>query len=101
MHPKVVTDLKNDLYSPLKIHEKLDKGLGQPLQVFGHVYKQETVLWTLEKMIKFSLKELTFSGNMYFSYTERLASAEVEEVLWLQRNDKKVTLLPIYHISSV
>ena len=34
---------------------------------------------------------------MYFSYTERLASAKVGKVLSLKRNDKKVTLLLIYH----
>ena len=27
----------------------------------------------LLRMIKFSLRELRFSGNMYFKYTERLA----------------------------
>ena len=52
-----------------------------------YVYKYEAVLWTLEnlrktifwyKMIPFSLRELKFSGNMYFSYTERLALAKVE-----------------------
>ena len=37
---------------------------------------------------------------MYFSYLERLASAKVEKVLSLQRNDKKVTLLLVYHISG-
>ena len=56
----------------------------------GHVHKYEVVLWTLEKlrkiifcykMINFSLKELKFSGNMYFSYTERLVLAKVEKVL--------------------
>ena len=52
------------------------------------------------KMIKFSLRELKFSGNMYFSYLERLASAKLEKVLLLQKNDKKVTLLLIYHISG-
>ena len=52
------------------------------------------------KMIKFSLKELKFSENMYYSYTERLASAKVEKVLSLQRNDKIVTLLLIYDISG-
>ena len=51
-------------------------------------------------MINFSLRDLKFSGNIYFSYTGRLASAKVEKVLWLQRNDKKVTLLLIYHISG-
>ena len=49
---------------------------------WGHDHKYEAVLWTLEKsrktifcykMINFSLRELKFSGNMYFSYTERLA----------------------------
>ena len=49
------------------------------------------------KMINFSLRELKFSGNMYLSYTERLASAKVEKVHSLQRNDKKVTLLLIYY----
>ena len=48
----------------------------------------------------FSLRELKFSGNMYFSYTERLTSAKVENVLWLQKNDKKVTLLLIYCIAG-
>ena len=59
----------------------------------GHVHKYEAVLWTLEKLkkknnffvaksrINFSLWELEFSGNMYFSYTERLASSKVEKVL--------------------
>ena len=67
----------------------------------GHVHKYESVLWTLEKlrktifcykMINFSLRESKFSGNMYFSYLERLASTKVEKVLSLQKNDKKVTL---------
>ena len=67
------------------------------------------MLWTMKilrktiffyKMIKFSLKELKFSENMYYSYTERLASAKVEKVLSLQRNDKIVTLLLIYDISG-
>ena len=75
----------------------------------GHVHKYEAVLWTLEKlrktifyykMINFSLRELNFSGNMYFHYFERLASAKVEKVLSLQRNDKKVTLFLIYLISG-
>ena len=52
------------------------------------------------KMINFSLRELKFSGIIYFSYLERLASAKLEKVLLLQRNDKKVTLLLIYHISG-
>ena len=52
------------------------------------------------KIINFSLRELKFSGNMYFSYLERLASAKLEKVLLLQKNDKKVTLLLIYHISG-
>ena len=76
---------------------------------YAHVHKYEAVLWTSEKlrktifcykMINFSLRELTFSGNMYFSYLERPASTKVEKVLSLQRNDKKVTLLLIYHISG-
>ena len=71
----------------------------------GHVHKYEAVLWTLEKlrktifcykMINFSLRESTFSGNMYFSYLERLTSTKVEKVLSLQRSDKKVTLLLRY-----
>ena len=66
-------------------------------------------MWTMKilrktiffyKMIKFSLKELKFSENMYYSYTERLASAKVEKVLSLQRSDKIVTLLLIYDISG-
>ena len=52
------------------------------------------------EMINFSLRKLKFLGNMYFSYLERLALAKVEKVLSLQGNDKKVTLLLIYHISS-
>ena len=80
-----------------------------PRFLFGHVHKYEAVLWTLEKlrktifcykMINFSLRELKSSGNMYFSYTKRLASANVEKVLWLKRNDKKLILLLIYHISG-
>ena len=51
-------------------------------------------------MMNFSLRELKFSGSMYFSYLERLASAKVEKVPSIQRNDKKVTLLLIYHISG-
>ena len=79
------------------------------MNIFGHVYKYEAVLWSLEKlrktifcykMIHFSLRKLRFSGNMYFSYLERLALAKVEKVLQLQGNDKKVTLLLIYHISG-
>ena len=75
----------------------------------GHVSKYETVLWTMEKlsktifcykMINFSLREVKFSENMYFSYTERLASAKVGKVLSIQKNDKKVTLLLIYDISG-
>ena len=67
------------------------------------------MLWTLEKlrktifcykMINFLQGGLKLSGNMYFSYTERLALAKVEKVLWLQKNDTKVTLLLIHHISS-
>ena len=53
------------------------------------------------KMTSFPLRELKFSGHIYFSYTERLASAKVEKVLGLQRNSKKVTLLPIYHINGI
>ena len=66
-------------------------------------------MWTMKilrkkifsyKIINFSLKEVEFSRNMYFSYTERLASAKVEKVLSLQRNSKIVTLLLIYDISG-
>ena len=74
-----------------------------------YVHKYEPVLWTSEKlrktifcykMINFSLRELKFSGNLYFSFIERPASAKTKKVLSLQRNDKKVTLLLIYHISG-
>ena len=51
-------------------------------------------------MINFSLRELGFSGNMYFSYTERLALAKFEKDLLSQTNDKKVTLLLLYYISG-
>ena len=51
-------------------------------------------------MINFSLREVKFSENMSFSYTERLASAKVGKVLSIQKNDKKVTLLLIYDISG-
>ena len=77
--------------------------------LIGHVHKYEAVLQTLEKlrktvfcykMINFSLRECEFFLKKYFSYTERLTSSKVEKVLWLQRNDKKVTLLLIYHISG-
>ena len=44
-------------------------------------------------MINLSLRELKFSGNMYLSYLERLASAKVEKDLSLQRNDKSHTNL--------
>ena len=54
----------------------------------------------LLKMINFSLRKLKFSRNMYFSYLVRLTSTEVQKVLLLQRNDKKVTLLLIYHLSG-
>ena len=51
-------------------------------------------------MINFFLREVKFSENMYFSYTERLASAKVEKVLSLQKNDKKVTFLLTFDISG-
>ena len=79
------------------------------LLIIGHVHKYQAVLWTLEKlrktifyykMINFSPRESKFSGSKYFSFTERLASARVEKVLWLQRNDEKVTFLLIYHLSG-
>ena len=62
----------------------------------GNIEKNNILL----QMISFSPRELKFSGNMYFSYPERLASAKVEKALSLQRNDKKVTLLLIYHLSG-
>ena len=77
--------------------------------VAGHVHKYEALLWTSEKfrktsfcykMINFLPSELKFSENLYFSYTERLALAKVKKVLPLERSDKKVTLLLIYHISG-
>ena len=77
--------------------------------LLGHVHKYEAVLRTLEnlrktifcyEMINFSIRESNFSGNVYFSYLERLALAKVEKVLSLQRN-KKVTLLLICHISGL
>ena len=49
---------------------------------------------------KFSSREVRLGGNMYYSYTERLALAKVEKVFFLQKNDKKVTLLLIYVISG-
>ena len=49
---------------------------------------------------KFSSSEVRLGGNMYFSYTERLALAKVEKAFSLQKNDKKVTLLLIYDISG-
>ena len=52
------------------------------------------------KMISFLLRELKFLGNIYFGYTERVSSVKVEKGLLLQRNDKKVTLLLIYHTSG-
>ena len=49
-------------------------------------------------MINFSLRDSKFSGNMYFSYLERLALAKVEKVLSLQRNDKKVIVTNLSYI---
>ena len=37
---------------------------------------------------------------MYIPFTERLSSEKVEKILWLQKNDKKVTLLLIYYMSG-
>ena len=76
--------------------------------VYGPVHKFEAVLWTLENLRKtlfcykiiFLLREFKFSGNMYIPFTERLSSEKVEKSLWLQRNDKKVTLLLIYYMSG-
>ena len=77
--------------------------------VYGHVHKFEAVLWTLEnlrkalfcyKIINILLRELKFSRNMYIPFTERLSSEKVEKILWLQKNDKKVTLLLIYYMSG-
>ena len=62
----------------------------------GKIEKNNFLLWNDQ----FSLRKLKFLGNMYFSYLERLALAKVEKVLSLQGNDKKVTLLLIYHISG-
>ena len=44
---------------------------------------------------------MKLSATTDFSYTERLASAKVGKVLSLQRNENKVNLLLIYHISGV
>ena len=41
---------------------------------------------------QFFTEGVKFSGNMYFSYLERLASTKVEKALSLQKNHKKVTL---------
>ena len=69
--------------------QALNKHLENLLR-FGHVHKYEAVLWTLEKlrktifcykMINTLLRELKFSVNMYFSYTERFVPAKVEKVL--------------------
>ena len=51
-------------------------------------------------MINISLREVKFSENMHFSYTERLASTKVEKVLSLQKNAKKVTSLLFYDLSG-
>ena len=51
-------------------------------------------------MVSFSLRELKFPGNMHFSYTEKLALTKVKKVLLLQKNDMKIILLLIYHISG-
>ena len=51
-------------------------------------------------MINVLLRELKFPENMYFSYTETLASTKVEKVLSLLRNDKRITPLVIYHTSG-
>ena len=56
-----------------------------------------------EQWKKLSVREKKFSGNMsssYLNYPERLASAKVEKVLSLQRNDYRVILLLICHISG-
>ena len=56
------------------------------------------MLWTLEKLRKtiFDWNMINFSGNTYLTDTERLKSAKVEKVLWLQKNYKKVILLLVY-----
>ena len=48
---------------------------------------------------QFFIKEVEIFKK-HFIYAERLASAKIEKVLWLKRNDEKVTLLLIYHISG-
>ena len=68
-------------------------------QCYGHWKKLRKTIFCY-KMINFSLRELKYCGNIYFSYLERLASAKVEKIRSLQRNDEKVTLLLIYHISG-
>ena len=54
----------------------------------GQVHKYEAVLGTLEKLrkticcykiINFSVRDLKFSGNTYFSYSERLALTKAEK----------------------
>ena len=82
--------------------------------ILGHVHKYEAVLWTLEnlrktifcyKMINFSLRELKFSGNMYFSYPGRLASLhqqKLKKAFCYKEMIRKshVSQMSIYHISS-
>ena len=53
----------------------------------GHWKNREKQFFIVKCQV--SLRELKFSGNMYFSYTERLASVKVEKVFLLQRNDQK------------
>ena len=47
----------------------------------GKIEKKKNNFFVAKSRINFSLWELEFSGNMYFSYTERLASSKVEKVL--------------------
>ena len=47
----------------------------------GKIEKKNNNFFVAKSRINFSLWELEFSGNMYFSYTERLASSKVGKVL--------------------
>ena len=61
----------------------------------GKIEKKNNNFFVAKSRINFSLWELEFSGNMYFSYTERLASSKVEKV-----PKKKKKMLLIYDISD-